>query len=64
MLTYRVEYTPPGQRSVTASYTCEEPLQPGQWIEVAGSYLVVERVLPGRRGDAHAGVALCKPALG
>jgi len=63
-LTYRVEYVSPGQRSVTTPYSCEEPLQPGQWIEVGGVYLVVERVIPGRRGDAFAGIALCRIALG
>ena len=64
MLTYRVEYVPPGQRSVVASYSCPEPLQPGQWIEVAGVYLIVERVLRARRGDPNDGVVLCKLALG
>ena len=64
MLTYRVEYVPPGQRPVTASYACEDPLRPGQWIEVAGVYLVVERLLRAQRGDGNAGVALCKLALG
>jgi hypothetical protein len=64
VLTYRVEYVPPGQRPVAASYVCVEPLEPGQWIEAAGVYLIVERVLRGKRGDANDGVALCKLALG
>ena len=64
MLTYRVEYVPPGRRPVAASYVCEEPLQPGQWIEVGGVYLIVDRVLRAKRGDATNGVALCKVALG
>ena len=49
---------------VTATYECEQPLQVGHWIEVAGVYLVVERIVPAKRGDRYAGIALCKLALG
>jgi hypothetical protein len=64
MLTYRVEYRAPGRGTVTAAYESAQPLQPGQWIAVGAVYLVVERVVAGKRGDAYAGIALCKLAQG
>jgi hypothetical protein len=65
LLTYQIEYVPPGQRSVTATYACERWLQAGQWIEVNGLYLFVERIVYGKPGHYHhAGIALCKPAVG
>ena len=36
----------------------------GQWITVDGSHLVVERVVPAKRGDPYDGIALCRLALG
>jgi hypothetical protein len=64
LLTYRVEYVSSGRRAITATYTCEQPLEVGQWIEVGGAYLVVERIVRGKRGDPYAGIALCKRAQG
>jgi len=64
VLNHQVHYAPVGQRTVTAEYTCEQPLQTGQWIEVGSVYLIVERVVAGKRGDRYHGIALCKPALG
>jgi hypothetical protein len=61
---YRVEYAPTGQRSVTTTYVCEQPLQVGQWIEADGVYLVVERLVRGKPGDPYAGVVLCRLAVG
>lgn len=49
---------------MTVTYTCDQPLQVGQWIEAGGVYLVVERIVRGKPGDPHAGIALCKLALG
>ena len=61
---YRVEYTAPGQRPVAKTYTSEDRLETGHWIAVEGTYLVVERVKPGKHGDPYDGIALCKPAMG
>ena len=61
---YRVEYVQVGKRAVTTEYRCEQPLEPGQWIEIGGIYLTVERVVPGKPGDPYAGIALCKLAVG
>ena len=63
--TYRVEYSPPGQRTVRKTYQAATPLTPGCWIVVDGGvYLVVERIVRGKPGDPYAGVALCKIAAG
>lgn len=61
---YRVEYVLPGKRSHTAQYQSETPLEPGQWLTVEGAFLVVERIIPGKRGDPYDGLALCKFAPG
>ena len=61
---YRVEYLPPGKRSQTTQPQSETPLEPGQWLTVEGAFLVVERILPGKRGDPYDGIALCKLAVG
>ena len=61
MLTYKIQYVPPGKRVVTTTeYQCEQPLEPGKWLEVGGIYLTVERVVAGKPGDPYAGIALCK----
>ena len=61
---YRVEYAPPGQRSVVKTFKSETRLERGQWIAVEGAFLVVERVVPGKRGDPYDGIALCKLGMG
>jgi hypothetical protein len=61
---YRVEYAPPGQRSVVKTYQSETRLERGQWIAVEGTYLVVERVSAGKHGDAYVGIAYCRMATG
>ena len=64
MLSYKVQYVPVGKHSVTVTYRCNQPLDPGKWIDVDGVYLIVERIVPPKPGDPHDGIALCKPALG
>jgi hypothetical protein len=61
---YRVEYAPPGKRAIVRTYESEVPLARGQWIDVGGIFLIVERVVPAKHGDAYDGIALCKPAMG
>jgi hypothetical protein len=61
---YRVQYVRPGRSSQTTTYRSEIPLEDGQWITVDGSHLVVERVVPAKRGDPYDGLALCKLASG
>ena len=46
------------------TYRCEIPLEDGQWITVDGANLVVERVVPAKRGEPYDGLALCRLALG
>jgi hypothetical protein len=64
VLSYKVQYAPVRQRAVTATYACNQPLEPGNWIDVGGVYLIVERIVPRKPGDQHDGIALCKSALG
>ena len=64
MLTYKVQYVPPGQPAVTTAYESERPFEAGQWIAVGATYLVVERVVRGKPGDPYAGIALCKIVVG
>ena len=64
MLTYRVQYAPAGKATVTTTYKCNQPLEAGQWLDIDGIYVVVERVVRGKPGDAYAGVVLCKVAIG
>ena len=61
---YRVQYARPGQPSQTKTVRRETPLGVGEWVAVDGTYLVVERIVPGKRGDSYDGLALCKLALG
>jgi hypothetical protein len=61
---YRVQYVRPGRSSQTTTYRSEIPLEDGQWITVDGVHLVVERVVPAKRGDPYDGLALCKLAPG
>ena len=61
---YRVQYVLPGRPSQTSAYRSETPLGAGQWISVDGAYLVVERIVAGKRGDTYDGLALCKLARG
>jgi hypothetical protein len=61
---YRVEYSPLGQRAIVRTYKSDVPLARGQWIGVEGAFLIVERVVPAKRGDAYDGIAICKPAMG
>ncbi len=64
LLSYQIEYAPPGQQPVIATYACEW-LRAGQRIEVNGLYLFVERIVYGKPGNYHhAGIALCKLAMG
>ena len=56
--TYRIEYAPPGQRSIVRTHRTMVPLERGKWVIVDGTYLVVERLIPGRichagPGDEH-----------
>jgi hypothetical protein len=62
--TYRIEYAPPGQRSIVRTHRTMVPLERGKWVIVDGTYLVVERLIPGKRGDPYTGIALCKLATG
>ena len=61
---YRVEYVLPGRSSHTTTSQSETQFEVGQWLIVDGVYLVVERIVSGKRGDPYDGLALCKPALG
>ena len=61
---YRVEYAVPNRASHTSTFESETQLEAGQWITVDGVYLVVERIVSGKRGDPYDGLALCKPAVG
>jgi hypothetical protein len=61
---YRVEYVAPGRTSVTTTFRTEMQLEAGQWVTVDGVYLVVERIVSGKRGDPYDGLALCKLAFG
>ena len=61
---FRVQYALPGRPSHTTTFRSEKPLVVGEWLTVDGAYLVVERVIPGKRGDPFDGLALCKLALG
>jgi hypothetical protein len=62
--TYRIEYVPPGRRSIVKTHQSAVPLEQGMWLAVDGLYLIVERLVHGKRGDPYAGVALCKLAAG
>lgn len=62
--TYRIQYAPPGQRAIVKIHRTKVPLERGKWVVIDGTYLVVERLVPGKRGDAYTGVALCKLAMG
>jgi len=64
LLVYRVSWVVPGRPSQTSIYESRTPLEVGHWISVNGAFLVVERVVPGKRGDAYDGVALCRLAQG
>ena len=57
-----MEYVLPGRPSRATTFQGETPLEPGQWLTVEGAYLVVDRVIPGKRGDPYDGLALCKLA--
>jgi hypothetical protein len=55
---YRAEYVPPGKPSQATQFRSETPLEPGQWLTVEGAFLVVERIVSGKRGDPYAGIAI------
>jgi hypothetical protein len=59
-----LEDTAPGQQPVAKTYKSEDRLETGHWIAVEGTYLVVERVKPGKRDDRYDGIALCKRVMG
>jgi hypothetical protein len=61
---YRIQYVPPGQRSIVTTHRTTIPLELGMWLAVDGLYLIVERLVHSKRGDPYAGVALCKLATG
>jgi hypothetical protein len=61
---YRVQHLPPGRPLQTSTIQRETPLAVGEWVTVDGAYVVVERIVPGRRRDPYDGLALCKLAAG
>ena len=61
---YRVEYTLPGQLHQSQMLERDTPLEAGQWLTLGSMFLVVERVIPGRRGDPYDALLICKPAVG
>ncbi len=61
---YRVQFVLPGEPSRTLRFESETSLEAGQWVTVDGIFLIVERVVAGKRGDPYDGLVLCKPAFG
>jgi hypothetical protein len=46
------------------TYESDMPLEEGSWLAIDGVYLVVERLIAGKRGDPYVAVALCKLTVG
>ena len=64
MLIYKVEYRGQSAGLSSGTYRCEDRLQPDQWVDLKGVYLVVERIVPAKPGDPYDGILICKPAIG